>query len=70
MSEINDREHRVTGRRPVEMLTEERLRLRQIPDPPHTTTLGVTCQVPANTPMIIFDHCQYSVPASLLGQSE
>ncbi|WP_308221062.1 IS21 family transposase [Gordonia sp. ABSL49_1] len=69
MAQINDREHRATGRRPVEMLAEERQRLHPIPDMPHTTGLGVTRRVPDNTPMITFDHCQYSVPATLLGQS-
>uniref|UniRef100_UPI003D8A2537 IS21 family transposase n=1 Tax=Gordonia sp. B7-2 TaxID=3420932 RepID=UPI003D8A2537 len=69
MVEINDREHRATGRRPVEMLAAERPRLHPIPDMPHTAGLGVTRQVPKNTPMIAFDHCQYSVPATLLGQS-
>lgn len=68
MIEVNDREHRVTGRRPIEMLAEERLRLHPIPELPHTAALGVTRQVPANTPMITFEHCQYSVPATLLGQ--
>ncbi|GAB90143.1 transposase [Gordonia rhizosphera NBRC 16068] len=69
MLEINDREHRITGRRPVEMLAAERPRLHPIPDLPHTAGLGVTRQVPKNTPMITFEHCQYSVPATLLGQS-
>ncbi|MEP9394499.1 IS21 family transposase [Gordonia sp. VNK1] len=69
MGEVNDREHRTTGRRPIEMLAAERTRLHPIPDLPHTTGLGVTRQVPRNTPMISFDHCQYSVPAMLLGQS-
>lgn len=29
----------------------------------------MTRRVPDNTLMITFDHCQYSVPATLLGQS-
>ncbi|MGW0040078.1 IS21/IS408/IS1162 family transposase, partial [Gordonia sp. NPDC003376] len=69
MLEINDREHRTTRRRPVEMLAEERLRLHPLPPVPHTAGLGVTRRVPDNTPMITFEHGQYSVPATLLGQS-
>jgi hypothetical protein len=51
------------------MLAEERLRLLQVPDLPHTAALGVTRRVPDNTPMVTFEHCQYSVPSTLLGQS-
>src|SRR3546814_12583976 len=31
--------------------------------------LGVTRRVPDNTPMVTFEHGQYSVPSTLLGQS-
>jgi hypothetical protein len=51
------------------MLAEERPRLHQVPDLPHTAALGVTRRVPDNTPMVTFDHCRYSTPATLLGQS-
>ena len=61
--------HRSTGRRPVEMLTQERTALHGVPDLPHTAALGVTRRVPDNTPMVTFEHCQYSTPATLLGQS-
>jgi hypothetical protein len=67
--EINARVHRTTGRVPLEMLSEERPRLHAVPDLPHTAALGVTRRVPDNTPMITFDHCQYSLPATLLGHS-
>lgn len=68
-ADINARVHRATGRAPREMLFAERPQLHQIPDVPHTAGLGVTRKVPDNTPMITIDHCQYSVPATLLGQS-
>ena len=68
-SEINARVHRVTRRTPVSMLIEEQPRLHQIPDLPHTAALGVTRKVPDNTPMVSFEHCQYSVPAHLLGHT-
>ena len=44
-------------------------RLHAVPDLPHTAALGVTRRVPDNTPMVTFEHCQYSVPATLLGHS-
>lgn len=66
---INARVHRSTGRRPAEMLSVERPALHAIPDLPHTAALGVTRRVPDNTPMLTFEHCQYSVPATLLGQT-
>ena len=58
-----------TGRRPVEMLTQERPALHAVPDLPHTAALGVTRRVPDNTPMVTFEHCQYSLPATLLGHT-
>lgn len=69
MTEINARVHRATRRVPNEMLAEERPELHGIPDMPHTAVLGVARRVPDNTPMVTFDHCQYSTPATLLGQS-
>lgn len=69
MDQANTRVHRTTRRVPAEMLGVERPRLRQVPDLPHTAALGVTRRAPDNTPVITFDHCQYSVPAMLLGQS-
>jgi hypothetical protein len=69
VAEINSRVHRSTGRRPVEMLTQERPALHAVPDLPHTAALGVTRRVPDNTPMVTFEHCQYSLPATLLGHT-
>lgn len=67
--QVNTREHRATRRVPAQMLAEERPRLHQVPDLPHTAALGVARRVPDNTPMVTFDHCQYSVPTTLLGHS-
>jgi hypothetical protein len=67
--QVNSRVHRVTRRRPVEMLAEERLRLHPIPDAPHTVAFGVTRVVPQHTPMVTFEAGQYSVPHQLLGQT-
>src|SRR5271163_1159629 len=66
---VNTRVHRTTRRVPAEMLAEERPRLHAVPDLPHTAALGVTRRVPDNTPMVTFEHCQYSLPATLLGHS-
>ncbi|QUY63577.1 IS21 family transposase [Gulosibacter molinativorax] len=67
MAEVNQREHRATRRRPVDMLGEEQARLHRVPDRAHTVAFGVSRRVPANTPMITFENGQYSVPAGLLG---
>lgn len=69
MALVNNRVHRATGRVPVEMLEIERTQLHAVPDLPHTAALGVTRKVPDNTPMITFEHGQYSIPSTLLGQS-
>ena len=69
VAEINARVHRATGRRPVEMLDQERPALHGVPDLPHTAALGVTRRVPDNTPMVTFEHCHYSTPETLVGHS-
>jgi transposase len=65
---INARVHRLTRRAPVEMRAEEQTRLHRVPDEPHTVAFGLARQVPVNTPMVTFEHGQYSVPQRLLGQ--
>jgi hypothetical protein len=65
---INHRVHRLTRRAPAEMLAEEQARLHRIPDQPHTVVFGLARRVPANTPMVTFEHGQYSVPQRLLRQ--
>lgn len=67
-AQVNDRPHRVTRRRPSEMLAEEQQRLHRLPERPHTVAFGVTRTVSTNTAMIAFDNGQYSVPDTLLGQ--
>ncbi len=67
MDEVNNREHRVTRRKPAAMLEEERPRLHRIPDTAHTISFGLSRSVPDNTPMVTFENGQYSVPAFLLG---
>ena len=68
-SEINARPHRITRRAPVEMLTQERARLHPLPATPFTAAFGVTRTVADNTPMVNFEHCQYSVPHRLVGET-
>jgi hypothetical protein len=65
---MNGRVHRVTRRVLVEMLAEERLRLHRVPDEPHTVVFGLARRVPSNTPMVMFEHGQYSVPQQLFSQ--
>ena len=65
---INNRPHRLTRRAPAQMLAEEQARLHRIPDEPHTVAFGLARRVPVNTPMVTFEHGQYSVPQSLLGK--
>jgi transposase len=67
MDEVNDREHRVTRRKPAAVLAEEAPRLHRIPDTAHTVAFGLARTVPENTPMVTFENGQYSVPAYLLG---
>jgi transposase len=67
MDEVNNREHRVTRRKPAAMLVEEQSRLHRIPDTAHTVSFGLSRNVPDNTPMVTFENGQYSVPAHLLG---
>ena len=61
-AQVNHRPHRVTRRAPAEMLAEERTRLHPLPAYPYTPAFGVARTVPANTPMVAFEHGSYSVP--------
>jgi hypothetical protein len=65
--------HRATGRRPIEMLNQERPALHAVPDLPHTAALGVSRRVPDNTPMVTFEHhahlCQTSGDSVRLAQA-
>lgn len=64
---VNTRVHRTTKRPPVEMLAQERARLHPVPTSPHTVAFGTTRVVPTNTPMVMFESGQYSLPHTLLG---
>jgi transposase len=68
MDRVNTRAHRVTRRAPADLLAEERARLHRVPDEPHTVVFGLARRVPPNTPMVMFEHGQYSVPRQLLGE--
>jgi hypothetical protein len=68
-AEVNGRAHRVTRRPPAEMLAEERLRLHPLPEHPYTAAFGVSRTVGTSTPMVAFEHGQYSVPHLLAGQT-
>ena len=50
MTMVNDRQHRVTRRAPIEMLAEERARLHRVPIEPHTVVFGLARRVPAEHP--------------------
>ena len=64
---VNTRVHRTTKRPPDEMLAQERGRLHPVPATPHTVAFGTTRVVPPNTPVVMFESGQYSVPHALLG---
>lgn len=68
MDEVNNREHRVTRRKPAAMLAEEAPSLHRVPGDAHTIAFGLSRAVPDNTPMVTFENAQYSVPAHRLGQ--
>ena len=67
--DINARVHRVTRRRPVEMLAEERQRLHRLPDHPFTAAFGQTRTVGCPQPTVQLDWCLYSVPHRLAGET-
>ena len=68
MAEINGRQHRVTRRAPVEMLTEERHRLHALPERPYTAALGETRKVSWSS-TISFGGVTYSVPHTLADET-
>jgi hypothetical protein len=67
-AEVNARPHRVTRRPPIELLVEERARLHPLPAAPYTLAFGETRTVGTASPMVSFEHGQYSVPHRLAGQ--
>jgi hypothetical protein len=67
MVKVNERERRITRRRPVEMLVEERARLHRLPDAAFTAAFGETRKV-SWTSTISFGGVTYSVPHTLADQ--
>ena len=65
--QVNGREHRVTGRVPVEMLREERVRLHPLPGSPHTICFGETRKVSKESTVSV-GRAIYSVPHELVGE--
>jgi len=63
--DVNHRVHRTTRRVPAEMVVEERARLHRVPAEPYTLAFGRPRTVGANTPVIMLDDCEYSVPHRL-----
>ncbi len=53
MDHVNNREHRLTRRKPAVMLMEEQSRLHPVPARPHTVAFGLSRKVPGNTPMVM-----------------
>jgi hypothetical protein len=64
MAEVNARSHRVTRRQPVEMLTEEQLRLHRLPEVGFTACFGETRRVSWSA-TISYGGVAYSVPHTL-----
>jgi transposase len=60
-AEVNDRPHRAIGRRPVEVLAEERGRLHLLPEHPVTVAFGQTRRVCWDSTISV-DGVRYSVP--------
>ena len=67
MAEVNAKEHRVTKRRPIDLLDQEREVMHPVPERAHTVAFGLSRKVPTNTPMVAFESGQYSVPHTLMG---
>lgn len=64
MAKVNGREHRITRRRPAEMLAEEQQRLHRIPDVAFTAVFGETRKVSWSS-TISYGGVVYSVPHTL-----
>jgi transposase len=64
---VNAREHRVTRRPPVVMLSEEQERLHRLPVVPHTVCFGLTRKVNWQS-LISVGGALYSVPSTLVDE--
>lgn len=65
--QVNARPHRETGRPPVQMLAEERVRLHRLPDAPLTTVFGETRKVMWDSTISV-GGVRYSVPCGLIDE--
>ena len=65
MAKVNGREHRITRRRPEEMLAEEQQRLHRLPDVAYTAAFGETRKVSWSS-TISYGGVTYSVPHTLV----
>lgn len=63
--QVNDRVHRVSHRRPVEALAEERGRLHRLPERPFTVAFGTTRRVNWDCTISV-EGVRYSVPHELV----
>ncbi|NWN89688.1 MAG: IS21 family transposase [Micrococcaceae bacterium] len=64
--DINHREH-AAGFIPAERLTQELQHLHPVPAEPYELAVGQQRSVPSNTPMVTYQHVQYSVPYAYMG---
>lgn len=64
---VNTREHSA-GFIPSQRLAQERALLHPVPREPYELLVGTPRRVPVNTPMITFQHVQYSVPYQYMGE--
>ncbi len=65
--QVNGREHRETGRAPVEALTEERSRLHPVVEQPYAAAFGQTRRVGWES-TVSFSGVRYSVPHQLIDE--
>jgi hypothetical protein len=65
MAKVNGREHRITRRKPDEMLVEEQQRLHRLPDVAYTAAFGETRKVSWSS-TISYGGVTYSVPHTLV----
>lgn len=68
MAKVNHRPHRVTRRKPVDMLAEELARLHPVPADPYVAALGET-RVVTRESVISLGGTRYSVPHQLIDQT-
>ena len=68
MAKVNGRPHRVTRRKPADMLAEEQARLHRVPADPYVAALGET-RVVTRESVISLGGTRYSVPHQLIDQT-